>query len=276
MGLRHRALRSLPAAGVLGLIVFAWQVIEQHLNAGRVDRGLASLDVVVPRPNQIVASFYENLALIQTAMAATLLKAGLGSAIGATVAVSIAISYCLPPSLRTATMPLAYAFNSFPVFGLVPAIILAFGPDNAMSIAVIAALLSYFPILLTLDHALTNAPTEFRELAELSNCGRLRELWHIRLPIGLPALFIGLRLAVPGTIVGATVGELLGSRDGIGNLVSTSLYQLNPARMYAAFLEVAAVCSLFVVGLTLLEKAVVPWADPGAAQAVLPAQPERP
>src|ERR1700712_1132772 len=260
MDLRRKGWRIIATVGLLVLLLAAWQLVEQQLNQGRAREGLASLDVIIPRPTQILRSFFENFGLIQSAMAATLLKASLGFAIGATAAFSIAIAYALLPPVRLATMPLAYAFNSFPVFGLVPAVILAFGTNSTMSIAIIAALLSYFPILITLDHALHTVPTEFCELADLANAGRIRELRHIKFPLGLPALFVGLRLAVPGTIVGATVGELLGSRDGIGNLISTSLYELNAPRMYAAFMEIAAVCSIFVIGVMLLELAIVPWA----------------
>lgn len=234
--------------------------MEQHFDQHRATEGLASLEVIIPTPVQTVDSFFANMVLIQTAMLATLKKAFVGFLIGCGGALMVSMAYALIPTLRAVSMPLAYAFNSFPIFGLVPAIILTFGTDNTLSIAVIAALLSYFPILITLDRSFHSVPTELGELSSLCGAGRVRALRHIQLPLSLPALFLGFRLAVPGTIMGATLGELLGSRDGIGNLVSKSLYELDAPRMYAAFIEVALVCSLFAGAVILLERIAVPWA----------------
>ena len=134
-----------------------------------------------------------------------------------------------------------------------------FGQGTVLSISVISAMLSYFPILMTYDNAITNTPREFIDLGRMYDSGRWKELRFIRSPLALPALFVGLRLSAPGALVGAVIGELLGSNEGVGRTVSVALYQLDPGVMYAMLGEVAVVCGLIVGVITLVEKVTVPW-----------------
>jgi len=250
-------------AAVVALVavaVAAWQVGLTLASNSRVASGETPLTVLIPTPSMIAQAAWENFGLIQTAMMATLHKALIGFAIGTVLAVLVAVLYAVSPVTRWLTFPLAYAFHSFPVFGLVPLIILAFGADSISGIAAIAVLLSYFPTLVTLDAALQRVAPELRELGTLWSASRLQMLRFIEIPVASPALFVGFRLAVPSSIVGATVGELLGSSSGIGNAVAHALYQLEPGLMYALLLEIAVVCAIVVGVVALAERLLLPWA----------------
>jgi NitT/TauT family transport system permease protein len=242
----------------LGLMV-AWQLIESAVDKSRVARGLTTLTVLVPTPTIIAKAASEGFWLMQGAMLQTLKKASIGFAVGTTLAVTAAVIFALFPVVRAVTLPLAYGFNSFPIMGLVPVIVLAFGQDNVMTIAVIAVVLSYFPVLIALDSAFARTPQELLELGDLYNASRWQMLRHIKGPAALPGLFVGLRLAGPASIVGATIGELLGSSNGVGNVVAVALYQLQPGLMYAMLIEVAVVSAFAALLVTVVEKRVIHW-----------------
>jgi ABC-type nitrate/sulfonate/bicarbonate transport system permease component len=255
----ERIRRGAMVAAIAGGLLVAWEIIEALVDRARVAQGLTTLTVLVPTPTAIAHATVENFWLMQDAMLHTLRKAGLGFALGVIVATVVAMVYALSGSLRAATLPLAYAFNSFPIMGLVPAIVLAFGQDNVVSIAVIAMILSYFPVLIALDTAFARTSAEFLELGRIYNANRWQMLRYIQIPAAIPALFVGLRLAAPASIVGATVGELLGSRNGVGNIVAVALYQLQPDLMYAMLIEVAVVSALVALVVTLVEKRATHW-----------------
>ena len=55
----------------------------------------------------------------------------------------------------------------------------------------------------------------------------------VELPNALPFIFAGLSVAVVFSILGALVGEFVGSKDGIGFLILDANYQLNIPRVFA-------------------------------------------
>lgn len=255
----ERIRRGAGIVGIVSIFVLIWQFGESQYDARRMSVGLTTLTVLVPTPSMIFGDARAQFMVMQTAMGSTLLKAGVGFALGAGAAVLVASLYTLIPWLRALSLPLAYASNSFPIFGLVPVIVLAFGQDSILTISVIAALLSYFPILITVDAALHRTPADLLELGDIYSASRWMRFRLIQIPTAVPALFVGLRLAAPASIVGATVGELLGSSTGVGNIVAVALYQLQSGLMYAMLIEVAVVCGLVALAASLLERKVLRW-----------------
>ncbi|MEV8509743.1 ABC transporter permease subunit [Actinoplanes sp. NPDC051475] len=255
----ERLRRGAGVAAIVAVLFVLWEFGERWYDARRTAAGMTSLTVLVPTPSMIFNEGWAQFLLMQEAITSTLIKAGIGFGLGSTAAVLVASLYTLVPWLRALSLPLAYASNSFPVFGLVPVIVLAFGQDSIMTISVIAALLSYFPILITVDSALHRTPTDLLELGEIYSASRWMRFRLIQFPTAVPALFVGLRLAAPASIVGATVGELLGSSTGVGNIVAVALYQLQSGLMYAMLIEVAVVCGLVALAATLLERKVSRW-----------------
>ncbi len=254
-----RIRRGTGIAGIVAVFLLAWQFGETAYDDRRMAVGLTTLKVLVPTPSMIFDDARGQFLIMQEAMGNTLLKAGIGFFLGAGAAVLVASLYTLVPLLRALSLPLAYASNSFPIFGLVPVIVLAFGQDSIMTISVIAALLSYFPILITVDAALHRTPADLLELGDIYSASRWMRFRLIQIPTAMPALFVGLRLSAPASIVGATVGELLGSSTGVGNIVAVALYQLQSGLMYAMLIEVAAVCGLVALAASLLERKVLRW-----------------
>jgi ABC-type nitrate/sulfonate/bicarbonate transport system permease component len=66
-------------------------------------------------------------------------------------------------------------------------------------------------------------------------------------------------LAVPASIIGATMGEWLGTRNGIGHLITVSLYQLNPGVLYASLAAIMFSSIISIFALSVIGKIVTPW-----------------
>ncbi len=65
------------------------------------------------------------------------------------------------------------------------------------------------------------------------------------IPGALPAIMLGLKLAIPEALVGAIVGELIVSSRGIGYLVQFSASQLDSAGVFAGLFVLMALALLF-------------------------------
>lgn len=248
----------LPLVIVLcGLV--AWQVAEDYVNELRYIEGKTSLEFFIPTPLTILQAGLDNYQQIAKAMGQTLTKALVGFAVGVIFAVMMTILYSLLPVLRPATLPIAFAIQSFPVVGIAPAVVLAFGQDSFMSIVFISALLTYFPILLSFDDAFKNIDREYLDLSFVYNADRLQTLRYVKFPLAMPAFLTALKLAVPSSIVGATIGEWMGSSSGIGRVITLALYQLKPGILYCCLILLATLSASTVLLINLIEQFCFPW-----------------
>jgi len=68
-----------------------------------------------------------------------------------------------------------------------------------------------------------------------------------------------MKLAIPGSIIGATMGEWLGARNGIGQIITISLYQLKPGLLYASLFLIIVASLLGIIIVEILERYFVKW-----------------
>lgn len=241
------------------LILFVWQIAQDYHNEKRLQANLTSLEFFIPSPRSFFTAFRNNWDVIQIAMFATLQKSFFGFFIGATLAICVVSLYFMLPWLRSATLPMAYAINSVPVVGFAPIIVLAFGQGSFSTIAFLAAMVSYFPIVITLDSSIHNIDRKYVELLKVYNANSVQMLKYVYIPLTLPNFFIAIKLAIPASLIGAVIGEWMGSRTGIGNLMMICMYQLKPGLLYACLFQIAIVSSVIVLTLGIIKNKVLPW-----------------
>jgi len=73
----------------------------------------------------------------------------------------------------------------------------------------------------------------------------------------------GLRTALPFALIGATIGEMMVSRAGLGRLVSSSADQFDMAGLYAALVILMAVGAVLNDLALRLESRLLRWRGPG-------------
>lgn len=236
-----------------------WQVGEDLANRGRSLRNETSFEAFIPTPLTIEKTFVSNGDQLIREAGYTLGRALSGFAIGAVLAILISLIFLFFPFFRNVFSPLAFAMNSFPIIGLAPAIIIAFGQGSWLSIVFISMLICYFPILISLDTAYKHIDNEIIEIMQVFHASRLQIFFKVQLPLVLPYLFMSMKLAIPASIIGATMGEWLGSRTGLGQLITIALYQLKPGLLYAALFLIVGVSLLAILIFSFLEHLLFPW-----------------
>ena len=253
-------LKQLISSIILVLfIIFSWQIAENIINANRLANNETGLEAFIPSPATIVHTFVESGSLIINQSVYTFSKAIIGFGIGVLFAILVAFIFLLAPWLRNITLPILFGINSFPIVGLAPAIVLAFGQGSFFSIIFISALICYFPTLITLDTAFNNVDKDVLDLMHVMNASKWQVTRYVRLPQALPYLFLAMKLAIPGSIIGATMGEWLGARNGLGQLITVALYQLKPGLLYASLFLIVAVSILGILIIEFLERYFVKW-----------------
>jgi len=241
------------------ILLLVWQISEDAVNRVRVESGRTGLEAFIPSPLTILKTFQNDGHIIFSETMFTLERAGIGFLLGTVFAFIIATLFLLLPFLRNVFFPIAFAINSFPIVGLAPVVILAFGQGSWFSIVFIATLISYFPTLISLDSSFRETDKELLELMHVFNASRWQIIRKVRLPLAMPYFLLAMKLAIPASIIGATMGEWLGSRNGIGQIITISLYQLKPGLLYASLFSVAGVIIFFLLLLYIVEQKFFPW-----------------
>ena len=157
-------------------------------------------------------------------------------------------------------LPLAVAANAIPIIALSPLFNTWFGITNPMSKMMMAAVLSFFPVMANMTRGLSGAEPSALELMRSYAASESTILRKLRIPNSLPYLFTALKLASTLSLIGAIVAEYFGGQTAVlGQLVITSISALRFDITWACITLVAAAGIVFYLLLALLERLVIPW-----------------
>jgi NitT/TauT family transport system permease protein len=215
---------------------------------------------ILPAPELVLRRLIDELAGGTLRYHATLTLAESLGGFGLALAVSLALGYLLAhvPQLERVLAPQLAATQAVPVVAIAPLIILWVGADIRSKILV-AALVTFFPILSSTVVALRGVPRELLEMAKISGASHWQALWHVELPLALPGIFGGVKSGLALATTGAVVGEFVGARDGLGALINISRGLFDTPLMFVALIALAVLTLSFYLVATLLERALVRW-----------------
>lgn len=230
-----------PLFGAASLLL-AWQFLVPALGVPAY---------IVPTPTAILSIFAKSGKLLLSNLWPTAIEALAGFVIGNVAAVILAIVFVHSRFLQAAYFPVVLFFNTIPVLALAPIIILIFGLGMTPKI-VIAAVICFFPTLVNMIRGLNSASANEFELFRVLSATRFEVLWRLRFPRALPMLFSSLRIASATAVIGAIVGEWIGSDKGLGALIIQATFNYQSDRLYAAIaLSSLLSITLFVIVVAL-------------------------
>lgn len=208
--------------------------------------------LVLPPPSAVATSLWQGLAsgYFWPHLRATATELLLGVLTGSALGFLTGVALGELPLLRRLLMPYVIASQVVPKLALAPLFVLWFG-FGMTSTVVITALICFFPLMENTLTALQQVPPERLELFRMLGATRPQTLWRLKLPMGLPAILAGLRVAVVLALVGAVVGEFIAASQGLGALVIATQGTMDTPRMFAVLVLIAAL-GLGAYQLTLL------------------------
>ncbi len=109
---------------------------------------------------------------------------------------------------------------------------------------------------------LASVPEEAREAARGMGYGPLRLLFGVELPLALPALMAGLRIATVSTVSLTTVGAIIGY-GGLGNLIYEGMHSYFKAQVLTASVLCVALAIVADLVLLLVQRLLTPWMRAG-------------
>jgi NitT/TauT family transport system permease protein len=145
-----------------------------------------------------------------------------------------------------------------PIVAIAPLVVI-FLRVGWLSVAIIAAYLTFFPVTMAALRGLRAADPRALELLRSYAASRRSILWNLRLPTSVPFLFAAFRISASASVVGAIIGELpSGIPDGLGGAILNfkQYYISGPEKLWATILVSAMLGIVFVGLVTLAETAL--------------------
>ena len=190
-------------------------------------------------------------------------EALLGFVIGGLVGFGLAVLLAHSVILRRGLLPYIVVSQTVPILAVAPMVVVGLGTKGVtpwVSVSVIAAYLTFFPVAMnTLRGLLSPRPRDL-ELMRSYAADRRSVLWKLRLPASLPFVFSALKIAATASVIGAIIGETPASiQDGLGGAIVNfnQYYSTGPERLWATNIVCAALGFAFFGAVVLVEHFVL-------------------
>ena len=244
-----------PLAGV-ALIIAVWVLACWFFNIPTV---------VLPSPDKVLRSLIIRSDLLFSEGWITLKETLYGFVLALVVGLPLAVAIANSRPLNLMFYPLLIALQSVPKVALAPMILVWLGTGLESKLAIVW-LVAFFPIIVDTAAGLRATPKELLELAHSLNASPLQIFVKVQLPAALPFIVTGAKVAITLAVIGAVIGEFIGSSEGLGFLLLSATSQLDTPLAFAALfaLSVLGIFAYALVGAG--ERMMAPWLPPAPAR----------
>jgi NitT/TauT family transport system permease protein len=239
-----------PLLGI-AIILVAWQAYTQVFAINRI---------VLPSPLDILQAGAAHWDALLRESWPTFLESVLGFLLAVVIGIPFAVCVASSRVLNLTLYPILIATQSIPKVAIAPIILVWFGL-GMQSKLVIAFLVAFFPIVVDTAAGIRATPAGLLELARSLRASPLQIFLKIQFPAALPFIFAGAKVAVTLAVIGAVIGEFVGSIDGLGNLLLTANSQLDSPLAWAALVWLSALGILLFAAVVVAERIVMPWSQ---------------
>ena len=190
-------------------------------------------------------------------------EAFLGFVIGGLVGFGLAVLLAHSVLLRRGLLPYIVVSQTVPILAVAPMVVVGLGTKGVtpwVSVSVIAAYLTFFPVAVNTLRGLLSPKPRDLELMRSYAADRRGVLWKLRLPASLPFVFTALKIAATASVIGAIIGEAPASiQDGLGGAIVNfnQYYSLDPTALWATNIVAALLGITFFGAVVLAERLVV-------------------
>jgi NitT/TauT family transport system permease protein len=214
--------------------------------------------LILPSLSSILSKIVEQFGYLLINGAVTLLESVLGFLLGLVLAVTLSTVFVFYPIIDQALYPYLVGLRAIPLVAIAPLIVLWVG-GNLFSKVLLAAIISFFPILINTIQGMKSLSNEELELMTMLSAAPWQTFLFIRIKTTLPYLFSGMKISSTFAVIGAIVAEFTGADQGIGYVIKSSSYYLDTSLTFSAIIVAAFIGIAFFSAISLLEKKVVFW-----------------
>jgi NitT/TauT family transport system permease protein len=185
-----------------------------------------------------------------------------GFALATVVGISLGAVIALNPLVDKTLTPLIVAIQTIPKVAVAPVLIIWFGFGIESKI-IIVALIDFFPILV-------NAVTGFRSsdprqilLMKVLKASPWQIFLKVRVFNAIPYLMAGMYIAIVLSVIGAVIGEFLGSAHGLGSQIVHRQGSMDVVGVFSMLVLLSALGVTLNVIMRVVSKRLAFWDKQG-------------
>lgn len=240
--------------GFLVLLFVSWEWISVALD----------VQFFISRPSAIWAELSEwiSTGYLLRHVGVTLQAMALGFLLGAGTGIVLGFLLGLVPVLARIFDPFIMAVYSLPKLALAPLFVLWFGIGLQMKV-VLTGMIVFFFVFWNTFTGVRETDDELVDVLRVMGAKRRDVIRKVVLPGSLTYIYVGLKLGIPMSLVGAVVGELIASNRGIGYVLMLTAGQFNTSGLMAALLVLMVIAMVMNGLLNRSERYVMRWKRAG-------------
>ena len=199
---------------------------------------------LMPPPQTVInTAFFQraDLIVLLKGLGVTTQAAMVGLVIAIAFGVTVAIIMSEAKVLERGLFPYLVVLQTIPILALVPLIGFWIGYGFTARVTV-CVLISVFPIMANTLFGLQGYPSTYNELFSLHQVGRWKRLIKLKLPMAMPAMFTGFRIAAGLSVIGEIVGGFFFQRGqlDLGALLDEFTARLNGPMLFGTVILASA------------------------------------
>jgi NitT/TauT family transport system permease protein len=224
----------------------------------------ASVDIgnvpsyILPAPSSIWMSMLEHLQPLLHHSWVTLLETLAGFGLSVAIGVPLALLIVYSRIFDRVLYPILVASQAVPKVALAPILLVALGYGTLPKV-IVSFLIAFFPVVVTTVTGLASVERDTLKLMHSMGASKTDIFMKVRFPHAVPSMISGFKVAIALAVVGAVVGEFVGSRSGLGYYMLLATGNFDTPLVFACvlFLTIMGIILFYVVG--LLEVVLGRW-----------------
>ena len=218
---------------------------------------------LVPAPSTVAGALARGVrtGLYLTNFWITLFEALVGFVIAAVAGIVLGAIIAQFRLVERTFYPYLVALQTLPKIAIAPLIIVWFG-FGISSKVIIAGTVAFFPVLVNVIVGLKTVDAAKLDLMRSLRASRWQTFRLVTFPNALPFVFAGLDIAIVFSVLGAIVGEFVGSQKGLGNLILQFNFSLDVAGVFAVLILLSVMGVALHLVMQAVQRHVIFWAEP--------------
>ena len=212
----------------------------------------------IPAPADVVVVLWNDWPELLSQAWPTTYATICGFLLSAVFGILIAMLIAGSKTVESYIYPLLVFSQSVPKVAIAPLFVVWFG-FGIIPKVIAAFLLGFFPVVVSAVQGFKSVDPDMVDLARAMQGSRFHVFRAINLPHAMPAIFSGLKVSVTLAVVGAVVGEFVGSNSGIGYVLQRSIGTFDLPTMFAALVILALLGVILFWIVDRIERFAIPW-----------------
>lgn len=213
-------------------------------------------------PSDLPPAFWKYKDLFLTMGWQTLWRTVAGLLLAVVVGTAIGMMIGFSRIARDALYPLLVGFNAIPKATLVPVISLIFIGQHDFNTILMAFMISFFPIAVSVGIGLSTLEPEYRDILRALGASRFTIFRKIALPKTLPEFFGALKVSATLAFIGTNLVEIISPHGrGLGALFKSGETNGDYPLMFAVLIALAFLGILLYYAVIILERIFAGWAE---------------